>query len=227
MIDIWGAAAVMTAARTGDARDWRAVYDFWFPPGLDGADAETQRRMFEWWFGGGANAALPRLAPVLEDAKAGRLDHWRATPLGRVSLLVVLDQFPRGLFAGTPEAYASDPDALRVAEEGLRNGHYDALSKPWEKTLFLLPLGHAEGPGHRERLERAVVLAEAIAREAPEHLRPLYEFSAGQARGHRDVIARFGRFPHRNPVLGRPSTPEEAAYVAKGDFVHRRRPPRG
>ena len=68
-------------------------------------------------------------------------------------------------------------------------------------------------------------MAEAIAAEAPEHLQPLYQFSAGQARRHLDVVSRFGRFPHRNPVLGRPSTPEEAAYLEKGDFVHRRRPP--
>ncbi len=79
-----------TEARADGAQDWRRVHGFWFPPGLDDADAETHRRMFEWWFGGGSNAALPRFAPVLEAAKAGRLDHWRATPLGRVSLLVVL-----------------------------------------------------------------------------------------------------------------------------------------
>jgi uncharacterized protein (DUF924 family) len=150
------------------------------------------------------------------------LDHWLATPLGCLSLIVVLDQFPRGLFAGTPEAYASDPDALRIAEEGLRNGQYDALAKPWEKTFFFIPLGHAEGPGHRERLGRVVAMTERIALEAPERLRPLYQHSAGQARSHLEVIARFGRFPHRNPILGRPSTPEEQAYLDKGDFVHTR-----
>ncbi|MCR6741718.1 DUF924 domain-containing protein, partial [Aeromonas dhakensis] len=89
----------------------------------------------------------------------------------------------------------------------------------------VMPLVHAEGPGHRERLERVVALAERIAREVPEPLRPLHEFSAGQARGHLDVITRFGRFPHRNPILGRASTPEEEAYLAKGDFVHQRRMP--
>jgi uncharacterized protein (DUF924 family) len=207
--------------------DWRAVHDFWFPPGLDDADAETHRRMFERWFGGGANAGLPPFAPVLEAASAGRLDHWLAAPAGRLSLIVALDQFPRGLFPGTPDAYARDPDALRLAEEGLRNGHYDALTRPWEQTFFLLPLAHAEGPGHQERLERVVALAERITEDAPEHLRPLYRFSAGQARGHLEVIARFGRYPHRNPVLGRASTAEEAAYLAKGEFVHDRRPPQG
>jgi uncharacterized protein (DUF924 family) len=226
MIDIWNAATVLAGTRAGETEDWRAVYDFWFPPGLD-ADAETHRRMVDWWFDGGSNAAMRPFAPVLEAARAGRLDGWRATPLGRLSLILVLDQFPRGLSAGTPEAYASDLDALRIAEEGMGNGHHAALAKPWEKMFFVMPLVHAEGPGHRERLERVVALSETVAREAPEPLQPFYRFSVGQARGHLDVISRFGRFPHRNSILGRPSTPEEAAYVAKGDFVHRRRPPQG
>lgn len=226
VIDLWGAAAVLADARMDERQDWREVYDFWFPPGLD-ADAETHRRRLEWWFGGGSNAALRPFIPVLETGRAGRLDAWRATPRGRLSLIIVLDQFPRGLLAGRAAAYASDFDALRLAEEGLSNGHHAALSEPWEKLFSAMPLVHAEGPGHRQRLERVVAMADALAREAPAHLRPLYEFSAEQARGHRDVIARFGRFPHRNAALGRASTPDEAAYLAEGDFVHRRRPPPG
>ena len=225
MIDIWCAAAALAGTGVRDAEGWRAVHEFWFPPGLDDIDPGILRRQVEWWFGGGSNAALPRFAPVLEAARAGRLDGWAATPLGRLSLIVVLDQFPRGLFAGTPEAYASDAVVLRIAEEGLRNGHHAALAKPWEKVFSVMPLVHAEGPGHRERLERVVALAERIAREASEPVRPIYEFSASQARGHLDVITRFGRFPHRNPILGRASTPEEEAHLAKGDFVHMRRMP--
>jgi uncharacterized protein (DUF924 family) len=221
MNEVRGAAQ----GHAGGFDDWRAVYDFWFPPGLGDADLHTLRRRVEWWFGGGSNDALPRFAPVLDAARAGRLDGWAATPLGRLSLIVVLDQFPRGLFAGMPDAYASDPAALRIAEEGLRNGHHAALTGPWEKTFSVMPLVHAEGPGHRERLERVVALAERTACEAPGAVRPLYDFSAAQARGHLDVITRFGRFPHRNPVLGRTSTPEEEAYLAKGDFVHTRRMP--
>jgi uncharacterized protein (DUF924 family) len=204
---------------------WRTVYDFWFPPGLDDADLETHRRMFLWWFGGGANPELPPFAPMVEAARTGHLNHWLAMPLGRLSLIVVLDQFPRGLFAGMPEAYASDPDALQIAEEGLRNGHYDALTRVWEKTFFAMSLGHAEGPDHRDRLERVVAIAEKIALEAPERLRPLYRHSISQARGHLEVISHFGRFPHRNPALGRPSSAEEQAYLDKGDFVHLRPPP--
>ena len=204
---------------------WQTVYDFWFPSGLDDADPETHHRMFLWWFGGGSSPELPPFSPIVKAARAGHLDHWLATPHGHLSLIVALDQFPRGLFAGTPEAYASDPASLHIAEEGLRNGHYDALAWPWEKTFFLMPLGHAEGPGHRERLERVVGLTERIALEAPECLQPLYRHSVSQARGHLEVISRFGRFPHRNPILGRPSTSEEQAYLDKGEFVHTRRPP--
>jgi uncharacterized protein (DUF924 family) len=89
-----------------------------------------------------------------------------------------------------------------------------------------MPLAHTEGPDHQERLERVATMAEATALEAPQPLRPLYQFSASQARGHLEVISRFGRFPHRNAILERASTPEEAAYLEQGDFVHMRRPPR-
>ncbi|MGK9169964.1 DUF924 domain-containing protein [Inquilinus limosus] len=206
-------------------QDWRRVYDFWFPDGLDEADPETHQRLHGWWFGGGANAALAPLAPVLDAARAGTLDHWLGTPLGRLSLIIVLDQFPRGLFAGRPEAYACDPAVLRITQDGLAKGHYDALTRPWEQIFFLMPLAHTEGPDHEARMTQVVAMVERAAAAAPERLRPLYRFHVSQARSHLEVISRFGRFPHRNPILGRASTPEEAAYLAKGDFVHLRRPP--
>ena len=90
--------------------------------------------MIVWWFGGGSNPELPPFAPIVQAARTGHLDHWLAAPLGRLSLIIVLDQFPRGLFASTPEAYASDPGALRIAEEGLRNGHYLSLIHISEPT---------------------------------------------------------------------------------------------
>jgi uncharacterized protein (DUF924 family) len=203
---------------------WQQVIEAWFPPGLDRADAETHHWQFEQWFGGGM--VLPGTFATLADAALrGQLDGWGAEPLGRLALILLLDQAPRGFHAGTPQAYAGDPDALRIAEEGLRNGQYDALRHPWERTFFFLPLAHAEGPDHRERLIRVTAMAEAVAFSAPEPLRPLYRFSADQARGHQAVIARFGRFPHRNVILGRASTAAEEEYLATGELVHRRRPP--
>ena len=225
----WGPSATnasSTNASSGDLRMHdKQVYDFWFPPGLENADRETFRRKIEWWFAGGANAELPPFTHTLMAARLGRLDHWLATPRGRLALIIVLDQFPRGLFAGKADAYASDPQALRIAEEGLWNGHYDALTHPWEKTFFFLPLAHAEGPGHLHRLDRVVALAENVTLDAPERFRMYYQFSLSQARANRDLIARFGRYPHRNDILGRASTTEEAEYVKTGNFVHLRRPP--
>ena len=109
--------------------------------------------------------------------------------------------------------------ALGLAIDGLERGHYAQLATVWEKTFFLLPLGHSE---QIALLERCVLLCQALVDEAPEHLRKVYAFSASQARGHRDVIARFGRHPHRNAVLGRTSTEDERAYLASGELVHRR-----
>jgi uncharacterized protein (DUF924 family) len=209
----------------GPSEDWRALYDYWFPPGLAEAGPDRHRAMFEWWFAGGGNAGLVAFAALLPAARSGRLGHWKSTPAVRLSLILVLDQLPRALFAGSADAYACDADALRAAEDGLRTGQYDALHHPWERLFFALPLAHAEGPDHLRRLDRVVALADRAAREAPAPLRPLYRFSASQARGHRDVIARFGRFPHRNAILGRASIQEETAYLVQGDFVHRRRPP--
>jgi uncharacterized protein (DUF924 family) len=205
--------------------EWQTVYDFWFPKDLPTASVSRQWDMLGWWMRGGANAELPRFASVVRDAKLGRLNHWLETPRGRLSLVIVLDQFPRGLFAGTPEAYSSDSDSLRIVEEGFRNGHYDALTSLWERFFYHLPLAHAEGPDHLERMKRIVAVSEKVAAEAPADEQPIWEFSLSQARANLDVISRFGRFPHRNPVLGRVSTPEEVAYLKKGDFVHKRTPP--
>jgi uncharacterized protein (DUF924 family) len=132
---------------------------------------------------------------------------------------VVLDQFSRTVYRDTARAFAQDEKALGLAVDGLEQGYYDRLRAVWQKTFFLLPLGHSE---RLDLLERCVGLAEALVDEAPDHLRKVYEFSASQARGHRDVILRFGRHPHRNAVLGRQSTAEELAYLASGELVHRR-----
>jgi uncharacterized protein (DUF924 family) len=131
----------------------------------------------------------------------------------------VLDQFSRTVHRDTAQAFAQDDKALGLAIDGLERGHYAQLATVWEKTFFVLPLGHSE---QIALLERCVLLCQVLVDEAPEHLRKVYAFSASQARGHRDVIARFGRHPHRNAVLGRTSTEEERAYLASVELVHRR-----
>jgi uncharacterized protein (DUF924 family) len=199
------------------------VLRFWFPERLRD-DHATMVSQFEWWFRGGADSAIiERFQLLLEPAARGERDHWSHTPRSRLALIIVLDQFSRSVYRGTAWAYAQDPKALALALEGIELGHYAALDTPWQKTFFFLPLGHSEELAH---LETAVGLAEELVGPAPAELRRVLEHSAARARGHRDVIARFGRHPHRNAVLGRQSTPEELDYLAGGQLVHTRLPPR-
>lgn len=199
--------------------EFEEVLRFWFPQHLSSEHAAMVRQ-FAWWFRGGADAAIAERFPLLlERAIRGELDHWAHRPRPRLALILVLDQFSRSLYRGTARAFAQDPQALHLALEGIALGHYATLATPWEKTFFFLPLGHSEELMH---LERAVQLAEELAAQAPAELRRILEHSAAQARGHRDVIARFGRHPHRNAILGRSSTAEELTYLASGDLVHTR-----
>jgi uncharacterized protein (DUF924 family) len=207
-------------------KTWQQVYDFWFPGTVGLDDPDTHRELFSWWFEGGSNGELAQFAETLAAARNGELDDWLRSPWRRLSLIIVLDQFPRGLNAGTPDAYSSDPVALKIAEEGLRNYHYEALTKPWEKTFFIMPLAHAEGPDHEKRLARVVKLTEDFVGTAPATVQKFYRHSVWQAMSHWEVVKRFGRYPHRNPVLDRTSTPDELEYIKAGDFVHKREPPR-
>jgi len=195
------------------------VLAFWFAPGHD-ADQEAHRRQFRFWFGGGANEQIAqRFAGTHDAAAQGALDTRADTPRGRLALIIVLDQFSRSLHGGTALAFAQDARAIGLATDGLERGFYDKLTTVWEKTFFMLPLGHSE---RLADLDRCIALADALIPEAPVQVRALYEFSASQARGHRAVVARFGRQPHRNAALGRTSTTEELAYLAAGRFVHQR-----
>ena len=205
------------------AEDFEDVLGFWFPD-LANADHARLARQLEWWFRGGADSGVQERFPLLLDRAArGALDDWSSAPRSRLALIIVLDQFSRSFYRDTAKAFAQDDKALTLALDGIAIGHYAALATPWEKTFFFLPLAHSERlPLH----ERAVELAEQLLDQAAPQARRILEHSASQARGHRDVIARFGRHPHRNAVLGRQSTPEERDYLASGQLVHTRMPPR-
>jgi uncharacterized protein (DUF924 family) len=193
------------------------VLQFWFPS-QSNDDRATMVRQWDWWFRGGGDVdIIEHFSFLQERAAQNELDDWSREPQSRLALIIVLDQFSRTVHRGTSQAYAQDSKACALALEGIELGHYTALSTPWEKTFFFLPLSHSEELGN---LEMAVALADELVREAPpEHL-ALLEFSAAQARRHREVISRFGRHPQRNKALGRPSTPEELEYLASGQLVH-------
>ena len=139
-----------------------------------------------------------------EKAARGDLDTWNAAPEGALALMILLDQFPRNSFRDTPRMFATDAKALALAKAAVDAGHDKAVADDL-RAFFYLPFEHAEDP---EEQERAVAL-----------FTPLGGEGLAYAEIHRDVIRRFGRFPHRNGLLGRKTTPEEQRFLDEGGFA--------
>ena len=187
-----------------------SVLDFWFGP--PGSNAEVASRQSKLWFGKlpeNDRAVVERFAATLAAAAAGELDHWANTPRGRLALVIVLDQFPHHVHRDRPQAFATDPQALAQSLAALAASE-DRQLAPIERVFLYLPLEHAES---LDLQERSVSLYEELAREAASGERALFDGFLDYARKHRDVVARFGRFPHRNAILGRPSTPDEVEFL--------------
>lgn len=203
---------------------WNDVIDFWFPEGrMAEVDTGTHHNYWFWRMRGGADdEIIAQFSDLTTKAAAGDLTQWASAPHGRLALIIVYDQFSRSVWRDTTRAYAQDTAALSLTLDGIANGHYAALTEPWLKIVFGLPLGHCEGPDHLKRLDLLIQLRQDIATEAPAHLQPIYQSLVQQARDVRQVIAAFGRHPHRNQVLGRLSTPAEDAYLTEGQFPHLR-----
>jgi uncharacterized protein (DUF924 family) len=158
------------------------------------------------WFRGDAAFDAEFRARFLaahEAAAAGRLSHWARSADGALALVLLLDQFPRNAFRGTPRVYATDALARERTDAAIRAG-LDREVDPQLRQFFYLPFMHSED---LRDLERCVALNAELGGE-----------SLRWARHHRDVIARFGRFPHRNAALGRASSPEEERFLAEGGF---------
>ncbi len=200
------------------------VLELWFPENGHQNALETHALFWQERMHGGMDATIiARFADLTQAAAAGLLDHWAATPRGRLALLIALDQFPRSLWRDTPAAFAQDIKAARLALDGLENGHFDAL-QPWEQAFYVIAISHCEGPDHLERMDRLSAVVEDIVSRLPAPLFPMREQFRAQHGRVREIIARFGRHPHRNAVLGRPSTAAEATYIAAGDFPHLQQP---
>lgn len=144
-------------------------------------------------------------------AAAGHLNHWATTPSGWLALLIVLDQFPRNIYRNDPRAWMHDLLAQQIVVSGLEEG-FDRQLPPIERVFAYMPLEHAEDIGLQQR---CVQLFEDLCDSVPPTERDRYTDFLDYARRHASVIARFGRFPHRNAVLGRETTTEEKAYLAE------------
>ncbi|CAN0249539.1 unnamed protein product [Phaeothamnion confervicola] len=146
-----------------------------------------------------------RFLETYEAAAAGQLSGWEQTPEGAYALILVLDQFPRNMFRNDPRTFAADPLAKAVAERAIARG-FDQGIDLGERNFFYLPFTHSEDPADQKRCV-------ALCRSAG------HAGNVKWAELHADIIRRFGRFPHRNKVLGRSTTPEEQAFLDGGGFA--------
>jgi len=180
------------------------VLDFWF--GAPGSETVGKRRKewfqkdpdFDW-------QVHSQFLSIHEQAAAGQLDHWQETPQGALALVLLLDQFPRNMFRGTARAFATDPQALAVAQSAIAQG-FDRQLSPVQRQFFYFPLEHSE---NLEDQRQAVERFAAIKND------PETADSYPYAVRHCEIIERFGRFPHRNAILGRETTPEEAQFLTQ------------
>ena len=160
----------------------------------------------EDWFGGGEavdERIRERFLALHETLRERVPESWRATARGMLAAVIALDQFPRNVYRGDPRAFAADPAALALATEAIERGLDRAMSVDERKFLYL-PFEHSEDPAVQAR---SVDLFAALRNED----------TLGYALRHKEIIDRFGRFPHRNEVLGRESTPEEIEFLKEPD----------
>lgn len=184
----------------------RSLLDFWFGPPGD-ADRENHR---EIWFKSTDEHDRTLRRQFLADyerAAGGALAAWEAMPESALALVLLLDQMPRNIFRGTPRAYATDPLARAAADRAMAKGFDAALPPAWRK-FFYMPLHHSENAGDQRR---SLDLLLGVPND------PARADNTRYARRYLDIIERFGRFPHRNAVLGRVSTPAEIAFLEEPD----------
>ena len=189
------------------------ILSFWFADSLSSAEAARLRSGV--WYGSNSDfddEIRTRFEPTLERAAARELDGWKADPRSALALTIVLDQFPRNLYRGTPRAFELDRLAVEVCVQSLETGHIAKLH-PVEAVFALLPLEHSEDLAmqHRSLKEYSALVA-----RAPAELEKTLSDNREYAQQHFDIVERFGRFPHRNAVLGRESTTEELEYLGAG-----------
>jgi len=188
-----------------------AILAFWFKakeltaPQIDG-------RM-DVWFGEDSifdHEIEKEFSGDVDLASSGKLDHWAVDPRGRLALILLLDQFRRNIYRGTAEAFARDAAALKLCVEGAMEKKDQGLS-PIERVFFYMPLQHSES---RKVQSKSVDIFNKLAQAVSPTYRETFETIAQFAELHRDIVEQFGRFPHRNKVLGRKNTPDEDEYLA-------------
>jgi uncharacterized protein (DUF924 family) len=201
------------------------VREFWFGKSLTGplpgegnlaSVAQILTRRASVWFesnpqarGQGDELIRSQFQALVERAGRGELSAWADSPRRRLSLIILLDQFPRQIYRGTRQAFAYDSQALNLTLSGMQSAADGALNIV-ERLFFYMPLQHTEST---EVQDESVSNYRRLVAESPPELKSTFEESLESAEEHRAVIRQFGRFPHRNRILGRNSTPDEEAYL--------------
>ncbi len=186
------------------------VLSFWFGE-LDEHGLADEQTSAKWWTKSPAfdEEVRARFGDLHAAIARGEKEDWLEDPRGRLAYVVVLDQLSRNMFRGTKEMFAFDERALAAATEGVERGHDRALACA-ERTFLYMPFMHAESLDAQERcIEHFRSLAEGVSEPAKKRVLNNVDFAVR----HRDIVARFDRFPHRNELLGRPSTDEEVAFL--------------
>ncbi len=185
------------------------IIKFWFGPGDDPYHVDGQ--VSSRWFAGGKEfdeEIRQRFGADLHRAICGEYDGWAEDPRGRLALVLLLDQFSRNLFRGSPRSWSQDLVAQHLVLEAMDDGVDEEL-RPIERTFFYLPLEHAEDLQLQQMSVRAF---SQLADEVPDSAGN-FQVALDYAQRHLEIIERFGRFPHRNDVIGRPTTDEEAEFL--------------
>ena len=188
------------------------IHRFWF--GVLKTPVDFPREKVAFWFM--KNDAVDRhirdaYLSILQDTSSGKFEEWKKTPRGYLCLILVLDQFPRHLYRSQCAAYDHDSLALELVAKGLELG-IDQDLYPVERAFFYMPMQHSEDIKIQEK---SVELYAALLDDAHEIMKGPFREFLKYAKMHLDVIKQFGRFPHRNAILNRPSTPEEEAFLKK------------
>ncbi|MGE0581415.1 MAG: DUF924 family protein [Steroidobacteraceae bacterium] len=192
------------------------ILTFWFADANDGPAQAQARQAF--WFRGSAEvdeAIRGRFMPTVEAALRGELEPWSDVPGAALALVLLLDQFPRNAWRGTARAFSGDALALATARAAVGAGFLERLELA-QRAFMILPFEHSESLADQHESMR---LFAALASAAPGRWRALFDGYLDYARQHCEIIERFGRFPHRNRVLGRETTPEERAWLDGGGAV--------
>jgi uncharacterized protein (DUF924 family) len=189
----------------------KTIREYWFGTALEDAAVTARERARLWWSKSPEvdDEIRRRFESCVIKAGSGELDNWASNPQDRLALILLTDQFPRSIYRDSARAFAFDTKALSLARNGIDAG-FDVSLRPLGRVFFYLPLEHSESLVDQQR---SVSLFQKLFNEAGPDEKPTFAEYLDFAVRHRDIISRFGRFPHRNEALGRISTPEELSFL--------------